>query len=83
MAKTTQKKLKLEEALAELNSLVERMEQGELHLEEALKDFERGVFLTRYCQKMLSDAEQKVQILMQREEQAVLEPYQIDINEND
>lgn len=83
MANTTPKKLNLEQALAELNSLVEKMEQGELDLDEALKDFERGVFLTRYCQKLLSDAEQKVQILMQEEGQAVLKTYQVDNKQDD
>ncbi len=52
-----------EKSLAELEQLVETMEQGELTLEESLKQFERGVALTRACQKALSEAEQKVQIL--------------------
>ena len=54
-----------EKALAELESLVEKMEKGDLGLEESLKHFERGIALTRACQKALSDAEQKVQILME------------------
>ncbi len=53
-----------EKALEELESLVEKMEQGDLGLEESLKHFERGVALTRACQKALTDAEQKVQILV-------------------
>lgn len=55
-----------EKALAELESLVEKMEKGDLGLEESLKHFERGVALTRACQKALSEAEQKVQILMEK-----------------
>ena len=54
-----------EKAMAELESLVEKMEKGDLGLEESLKHFERGIALTRACQKALSDAEQKVQILME------------------
>ena len=54
-----------EKALKELESLVEKMEKGDLGLEESLKHFERGIALTRACQKALSDAEQKVQILLE------------------
>jgi exodeoxyribonuclease VII small subunit len=52
-----------EAALEELEQLVERMETGELSLEESLKAFERGVVLTRDCQKALKDAELRVQAL--------------------
>lgn len=54
-----------EKALKELEQLVEKMEQGDLSLEESLKQFERGIALTRACQEALSKAEQKVQILLQ------------------
>ncbi|RLK48716.1 exodeoxyribonuclease VII small subunit [Alkalispirillum mobile] len=53
-----------EAALKELEGLVERMERGELSLEESLRQFERGVELTRACQKALQDAEQKVETLI-------------------
>ena len=52
-----------EAALAELEAIVARLEQGELPLEESLSQFERGVVLTRLCQKALSQAEQKIRIL--------------------
>jgi len=55
-----------EEALAELESLVERLERGDLPLDEALKTFERGVELTRHCQSSLKAAQQKVEILLKR-----------------
>ncbi len=54
-----------EDSLNELEQLVETMEKGELSLEESLKSFERGVQLTRTCQKAIKEAEQKVQILLQ------------------
>ena len=56
-----------ESALHELESIVERMEKGELTLEESLQQFERGVLLTRTCQQSLQDAEQKVQILLKND----------------
>ena len=56
----------LEKSLAELEALVERLEEGELTLEEALKEFEKGVKLTRECQTALSEAQQKVEILLEK-----------------
>jgi exodeoxyribonuclease VII small subunit len=53
-----------EQSMRELEGLVERLEQGDLPLEEALKLFERGVALTKTCQVALKAAEQKVEILL-------------------
>ena len=64
-----------EEAMAELEALVETMEQGELTLEESLKSFERGIELTRTCQTALKEAEQKIEILSGKDENAELEPF--------
>jgi exodeoxyribonuclease VII small subunit len=64
-----------EEAMQELEQLVEQMERGELSLEESLKSFERGIKLTRTCQQALQDAEQKVQILLEKNGQQSLEPF--------
>ena len=52
-----------EAALAELEEIVARLEQGELPLEDSLRQFERGVVLTRICQKALGDAERRIRIL--------------------
>ncbi len=52
--------------MAELEAIVERLEHGELPLEESLKQFERGVELTRTCQAALKQAEQKVKVLTKR-----------------
>ncbi|WP_275097240.1 exodeoxyribonuclease VII small subunit [Sedimenticola hydrogenitrophicus] len=62
-AKTENHAPSFEQALSELESLVETLEQGDLSLEESLKSFERGVALTRTCQQALKEAEQKIQIL--------------------
>lgn len=58
-----------EKALNELEQLVEKMEEGDLSLEESLKQFERGIALTRACQQALQSAEQKVQILLNEGDQ--------------
>jgi exodeoxyribonuclease VII small subunit len=65
-----------EQALAELESLVERLERGDLPLDEALKTFERGVELTRHCQTSLKAAQQKVEILLKRGGQTEVEPFE-------
>ncbi len=57
------KSVDFEAAMAELEAIVERLEQGDLPLEESLRQFERGVELTRNCQAALKQAEQKVQVL--------------------
>ena len=64
-----------EAAMAELETLVERLEQGDLPLEESLKAFERGVQLTRSCQTALKDAEQKVEILLKKAGQPVVDEF--------
>ena len=56
-----------EDALEELETIVERMEDGDPSLEESLKLFERGMDLTRGCQKALDDAEQRIRTLADSE----------------
>ena len=58
--------INFEQAMNELEALVANMEKGEHSLEASLKDFERGVELTRLCQSALKEAEQKVQILSKK-----------------
>ncbi|MGH8494992.1 MAG: exodeoxyribonuclease VII small subunit [Gammaproteobacteria bacterium] len=65
-----------ETALAELESLVERMEQGDLSLEDTLKQFERGIRLTRSCQTALKAAEQRVEILLRRSGEETTAPFE-------
>ena len=61
--------------MEELERLVEQMERGDISLEESLKSFERGIKLTRSCQQALQEAEQKVQILLEKNGQQTLEPF--------
>ncbi|MGB5307244.1 MAG: exodeoxyribonuclease VII small subunit [Gammaproteobacteria bacterium] len=64
-----------EKSLLELEALVDKMEQGDLSLEESLRHFERGVELSRTCQQALKSAEQKVEILMQKNGQDDIVPF--------
>jgi exodeoxyribonuclease VII small subunit len=63
-AKSPARGVDLEKSLAELEAIVEQLESGELPLEKSLKEFERGVRLSRECQGALKDAEQRVKVLM-------------------
>ncbi|WP_286788248.1 MULTISPECIES: exodeoxyribonuclease VII small subunit [unclassified Pseudomonas] len=66
-----------EHSLAELQTLVEHLESGELSLEESLGAFEQGIRLTRECQSALSQAEQKVQILLERDGVMTESPFDV------
>lgn len=64
MNSNRRKAVDLDKGLAELESIVEQLESGDLPLDRSLKEFERGVRLSRECQGALKDAEQRVQILL-------------------
>jgi exodeoxyribonuclease VII small subunit len=64
--KKTDKQPNFEESLNALEALVAHMESGELTLEESLQEFERGMALTKQCQKLLDEAEQRVHILTEK-----------------
>ena len=63
MAKKKQETIDFEQALSDLESLVEKMESGELSLEESLQEYERGMALSESCQKALQEAELRVQTI--------------------
>ena len=64
-----------EGSLKRLEALVTEMEKGDLPIEEALKAFEEGIGLTRECQKILQDAEQKVVLLTEKADQITEQPF--------
>jgi len=64
-----------EQSLTDLEQLVDQMESGELSLEKALETFEQGIQLTRHCQTMLNEAEQKVQLLVENNGQIESLPF--------
>jgi exodeoxyribonuclease VII small subunit len=64
-----------EKSLEELEALVARLERGDLPLAEALALFEQGVAMTRSCHTALSEAQQKVEILLQEGDKARAAPF--------
>jgi exodeoxyribonuclease VII small subunit len=71
----TEAPLDFETAMRDLEELVERLEQGDLSLEESRAAFERGVMLTRACQTALKEAEQKVEILLKKAGEPAVEEF--------
>ena len=59
---------RFEEALDELEKVVERLESGELSLEGSLAAFEEGVKLVRYCNQKLTEVEKKIELLVKDKE---------------
>lgn len=57
-----------EDQLAELEKVVDRLERGELTLEENVSLFERGVHLSNACKAQLSNAESRIQVLVEPDE---------------
>ena len=66
MARKKIENLSFEESLAELETIVKNLEQGDLSLEDSMSLFERGLSLSKCSQTKLTDAEQKIQILLDK-----------------
>lgn len=67
--------MSFEASLDELESIVTQLEQGDLALDKALSQFERGIGLARNSQQKLQGAQQKVDILMANNGDATLTPF--------
>ena len=68
--------LSFEEALERLEGIVDRLEQGDLELQDALGEFEKGVALTRRCASQLDDAERRIEVLVKEGEKWLTRPLQ-------
>ncbi|GAB3004609.1 exodeoxyribonuclease VII small subunit [Psychrosphaera aestuarii] len=80
---TTPKNLTFETAITELETIVNQLESGDLELEQSLALFERGIELTRLSQSRLQEAEQKVQILMEKQGNLELQPFNENVGQDD
>ncbi|RWR00656.1 exodeoxyribonuclease VII small subunit [[Pantoea] beijingensis] len=78
MPKKAEQPASFETSLQQLEQIVTRLESGDLPLEEALNEFERGVQLARTGQQKLQQAEQRVQILLSDDKDADLTPFMPD-----
>jgi len=72
-----------ESALKRLEEIVQKLEQGNLSLDDSLKLFEEGIQRSRFCSKKLSEAEKKVEKLLKIGEEFKLEPLDIEEDEQE
>ncbi len=79
MAKTT-----FEESMKRLEEIVQRLESGEMPLEDSLQVFEEGMQLVAFCSRKLDEAEKKVTLLVRKQEGGIMErPFEPEQTEND
>ena len=71
-------KEKFEAALARLEEIVRKLEEGEVSLEDSLKVYEDGMKLVRFCEVRLNEAQKKVEILKKRDGKLVTEEFEPD-----
>ncbi len=75
-------KEKFEDALEKLEDIVRKMEAGEMPLDDALKSFEEGIKLIRFCSSKLEDTQRRVEMLLEKENSMQLKQFQGDENES-
>lgn len=68
-----EKNKSFEESLSELEQIVQKLERGDISLEESIANFQQGIELSRYCASKLDEAEKKISILLQDEEGNLIE----------
>jgi exodeoxyribonuclease VII small subunit len=75
MAEEKKPERSFEDGLGELEAVVKELEGGDLPLEQALEKFEKGVALSEACRKQLDEAEQKVEILLKKNDRVEPHPF--------
>ncbi len=75
MMEEEKKEIAFEEALAELESLVQKLDEGDLGLEESLEVYERAVELRDLCRKRLEEYDRRVSKLMEKDEDLEVEDF--------
>lgn len=72
-----------EQALQALERVVDRLEDGEIPLEEALVEFERGVALSRRCRDQLDAVERRIEMLIDQNEEESVRPFELKTGDAD
>ncbi|MCX9024900.1 MAG: exodeoxyribonuclease VII small subunit [Candidatus Methanoperedens sp.] len=70
--------MSFEEALLELEGIVEKLEKGQLSLDKSLMLFEKGIKLVRECNDKLKSAQQKVEQLIEENGELKVEPFEVE-----
>jgi exodeoxyribonuclease VII small subunit len=82
MAGVIMAKEKFEDALEKLEDIVRKMESGDLPLDEALKSFEEGIKLIRFCSSKLEETERRVEMLLEKENSLQIKRFQEEDSES-
>jgi exodeoxyribonuclease VII small subunit len=82
-AQDPRESLSFEQILAQLSSVVEQLEDGEIPLEQALSTFEQGIALSRLGARRLDEAERRIEILLRDEESLSLRPLAVERDEDE
>jgi len=69
------KSTRFEDALSELETIVQSLEAGDQPLDKSLEQFEKGITLARFCQQSLSEADKKVKILLGDDDDGALDDF--------
>jgi exodeoxyribonuclease VII small subunit len=72
------KEMPFEEAMKQLEEVVQQLEAGEVPLEKAIALFQEGMELSRICSQKLTDVEQKIEMLLEQEGEQVTVPFQLE-----
>jgi len=72
-----------EEQLTALEQVVEKLERGDLPLDESVRLFEEGVTLSNACKKELEEAEGRIQVLVERGSRMVVKDLEVEIDEDE
>ncbi len=70
--------MSFEDAIAELENIVDKLEKGQLSLDESLSLFEKGIRLVRECNDKLKSAQQKVEKLIEENSELRTEPFEVE-----
>lgn len=68
--------LNFEEAIIQLEAVIDKMENGELSLADSLTEFERGIFLSKTCMQLLEQAEEKVRVVCQEQDNFLIKDFE-------
>lgn len=68
--------LSFEDAITQLEEVVDKMENGELSLADSLTEFERGVFLSKTCMQLLEQAEEKVRVVCREQDNFLIKDFE-------
>ena len=70
------KTLNFEETMKKLEEIALELEKGDLNLDDSVKKFEEGITLAKQCNKYLEEAEKKITILLQKEDEIIEEKFE-------